>query len=145
MTISTILFVCTGNTCRSPLAEGLAQKWLKEHNHEGWLAVSAGIYAIDGMSTSSETLQALENRGISYDGTSTLLTEEMAKEATLVICMSESHLAVAKQFTEQAELLDPNGDVADPIGKGQSVYDALANQMEKLIGNRLHTLIGQGD
>ncbi len=127
------------------MAEGIAQKWLKEHNHEGWLAVSAGIYAIDGMSTSSETMQALESRGISYDGTSTLLTEEMAKAATVVLCMSESHLAVAKEFTDHAELLDPNGDIADPIGRGQSVYDVLASQMEKLIEHRLRSLIGQGE
>jgi protein-tyrosine-phosphatase len=126
------------------MAEGLAQKWLTEHNHEGWLAVSAGIYAIDGMSTSSETIQALASRGVTYDGTSTFFTEEMAKAATVVLCMSESHLTVATQYTNRAELLDPNGNISDPIGKGQAVYDALADQMEKLIAAKMNSLIDQG-
>ena len=144
MSISTILFVCTGNTCRSPLAEGLAQKWLDEHGFSGWLAVSAGTFAIDGMPTSQETIDALASRGIEFYGTSTALTAKMAKQASAVFCMTRSHLEVAKQFTDKAQLLDPRGDVSDPIGQDQSVYDALADQMEDIISKTLQSLTSQG-
>ncbi len=139
-TISTILFVCTGNTCRSPLAEGIAQNWLDKHKKGRWLAVSAGVYAQEGMPTSEETICALANRGISYSGTSKQLTKKMAEGAKAIFCMSESHVVVARQFARSAELLDPSSSIPDPIGQNQNVYDALADQLEKLIVKRLHRL-----
>jgi protein-tyrosine-phosphatase len=144
MTISTILFVCTGNTCRSPLAEGLANKWLDEHDCKGWLAVSAGVLAIDGTPTSEETIHALSERGIVYKGTSKPLTQAMAKEANVVFCMSKRHLTVAKQFAKNAQLLGDDGDISDPIGQGQSAYDALADSLEKLIACKLEKLTELG-
>ncbi len=126
------------------MAEGLAQKWLDEHDCTGWLAVSAGISAFVGAPTSPETVQALSRHDVTYDGKSKPMTEEMAREAKIVVCMSEHHLAVAGRYSEHAELLDPRGDIADPIGQEQSVYDALADQMEQLIADKLHALIQEG-
>jgi len=144
MTISTILFVCTGNTCRSPRAEGLAQKWLDDHGCRGWLAVSAGVHAFEGMPTSEETIHALSDRGVAFDGTSKPLTQAMAKEAKAVFCMSRRHLNIAKELTDNAQLLDPARDIADPIGQNQSVYDDLADYLEPLIACKLETLTKQG-
>lgn len=144
MPISTILFVCTGNTCRSPLAEGLANKWFNDHRYNGWLAVSAGIHAFEGMPTSPETIQALSERGIAFEGTSTLLTEEMAKEATVVFCMSKNHLATVERYSDNAKLLDSEGSIADPIGQDQLAYDALANHLEELIASTLEALTKEG-
>jgi len=126
------------------MAEGLAQKWLDEHQCDNWLAISAGVFALDGMPTSEETLVTLAQRDIAFEGSSTPFTKEMAQSAFIVFCMSNSHLAVAKQFTEHAELLDQEGDIADPIGQDQSVYDALAMHMEPLIARRLESLTHQG-
>ena len=144
MTISTILFVCTGNTCRSPLAEGLAQKWLDDRGYKGWLAVSAGIHAMEGVQTSEGTIHALSSRGITFEGTSKHLTQAMDEEAKIVFCMSERHLIRAKEFTDNALLLDSAGDISDPIGQDQSVYDALADYLEPLIACKLETLTKQG-
>lgn len=144
MTAPTILFVCTGNTCRSPMAEGIAQKWLDDNGFVDWQAISAGVFAAQGRPTSEETIKALSQRGISFEGTSKVLTEEVAHAATVVLCMSQSHLIAASQFTNSVELLDPSGDIVDPIGKDQSVYDALAEQMEQLIEVRLKTLTSEG-
>ena len=55
--------------------------------------------------------------------------------------MSRSHLAVAGQYGDNVEMLNPDGPVADPIGQEQPVYDELANKIEVLIGNRLEELI----
>jgi len=144
MPISTILFVCTGNTCRSPLAEGLANKWFIDHGFKEWLAVSAGIHAFEGMPTSEGTIQALSERGIAFDGTSKLLTSEMAKEAKVVFCMSKSHLSTAEHYSDHAKLLDSEGSISDPIGQDQAAYDALANHLEELIASTLEALTKEG-
>jgi protein-tyrosine-phosphatase len=123
------------------MAEGFALKWLQEHRRNGWLAISAGVFASDGTSTSPETIHALSNHGISFEGSSTLLTREMAKAATIVVCMSASHLSAVNQFTDKAELLDPAGDIFDPIGSSQSMYDELANQMEQLVAHTLERIV----
>jgi protein-tyrosine-phosphatase len=125
------------------MAEGIAQKWLDDHGFKDWFAVSAGVFAFGGCATSEETVQALSQRGIVFDGMSKPLIKEMATSATKVFCMSRSHLAAASQFTDTAELLDPNGDILDPIGQDQSVYDALAKQMEVFIASKLQILTSE--
>ncbi len=126
------------------MAEGLAQKWLEDNGFSDWLAVSAGVSAFEGNPTSGETIEALSQRGIEFDGTSLLLTKEMASSAKKVFCMSQEHLFATSEFTENVELLDSSGDILDPIGQDQSVYDALAQQMEELISIKLKTLTSEG-
>ncbi|MBC8523217.1 hypothetical protein H8D29_04760, partial [PVC group bacterium] len=65
-----LLFVCTGNTCRSPLAEGMALQWLENNGYRGWEVASAGTLAADGSPTSKGTVDALRNWGIEYSGSS---------------------------------------------------------------------------
>ena len=126
------------------MAEGLAQKWLENHGCVGWLAVSAGVCTVEGMPTSRETVESLAQHDISFDGRSTPLTKKMAEGAQLVLCMSKTHLSIVNQHTSHAELLNPKGDIDDPIGQGQSEYDALALQMEPLIAQRLELLTHEG-
>ncbi len=126
------------------MAEGLAQKWLDDNGFSDWMAVSAGVFAFEGSPTSEETLEALSKQGITYEGTSKPLNRQMAHSAKVVLCMSSGHLAAVHQFTENAALLDPNGDIPDPIGQDQSVYDALAVQMQSLLATKLRSLTGEG-
>jgi len=126
------------------MAEGLAQKWLDDNGFSDWMAVSAGVFAFEGSATSAETVEALSKLGIAFKGTSKPLTQQMAKSARVVLCMSSAHLAAAKEFTQNAELLNPNGDILDPIGQDQSVYDALAVQIELLLATKLRSLTGEG-
>ena len=144
MSTLTILFVCTGNTCRSPLAEGLAQNWLDNGGHKHWQAVSAGTFAMEGAPPSKETLHALSQRKIEFSGTSTPLTGDMIGSAHIVLCMTQSHIDMANHLAKDditIELLDPNGPIPDPAGYDQPVYDALADKMERLIAKRLETII----
>jgi|TARA_Y100000031_G_C7945976_1_gene259281 protein-tyrosine-phosphatase len=127
------------------MAEGLAQKWLDDNGFTDWLAVSAGVYAIEGSPTSQETIKSLSDRGIEFEGTSYPLTQDMATSAKIVLCMSGNHLKAAHKFTEHAELLDPSGDIPDPIGQDQSAYDTLAQKMEKLIATKLQSLTNEGE
>ena len=77
----TILFVCTGNTCRSPMAEAIARSVLDDSEI---FVASAGVAAMDGAPTSEETLRALEAIGIEYEGRSTPLSADMIRKADLV-------------------------------------------------------------
>ena len=149
----TILFVCTGNTCRSPLAEGIARDLVAAGRVEGLkpsetLFASAGISAAEGMPPSSETADILSHRGIENGSRSIQLTREMVREADLVLVMTAAHLeAVQRRFDlssddlSRVHLLDPGRDVDDPIGMGPDVYRRTAELFEHAIPLRLKELL----
>lgn len=140
-----VLFVCTGNTCRSPMAEGLFRKELA--GREDFTVSSAGVAAYKGSPASEETLKCLRNRGASLDDfASRPVTEAILKSATHVFAMTEGHLAVLEaRFPEHADkfflVREFSGisdkrqgiDVPDPIGMGPAAYEEVAKVLEAAI------------
>jgi glycine hydroxymethyltransferase len=130
----TILFVCTGNVCRSPMAEGLFRKLL---GGRGDIRVlSAGVSAIRGQPASLHTAEVLRRLGIDLTGfRSQPITDELVDEASWIFAMTRSHLdTIQLLFPEAAdkaylvcefdpELASSLLDIPDPIGLGIDAYE----------------------
>lgn len=140
-----VLFVCTGNTCRSPMAEGLFQEATKDR--EDFTVASAGVAAYPGSPLSSETLKLLKARGVRLDGfESQPVGEELINQATHVFAMTASHLqALISLFPEHedkfylaCEFVEIPGqglacDVPDPYGMGRREYEQVAKTLDLAI------------
>ena len=87
-----IVFVCTGNTCRSPMAEYLFKQALKKEKLRGFKIVSAGIGAKKGDVMNPKTAQVLQERKITVGKfTSTPMSDKLLKDAFAFVCMTERH------------------------------------------------------
>ena len=98
-----IIFVCTGNTCRSPMAERLLSAIVKKNKWKGYVISSAGIAAKDGDSMNPKSAQVLTENGLDADGfSSTLLKEEDLLDAFAVVCMAERQKDILLDMRWQA-------------------------------------------
>ncbi|MHB1425600.1 MAG: arsenate reductase/protein-tyrosine-phosphatase family protein [Gemmataceae bacterium] len=137
-----ILFVCTGNTCRSPLAESLCKKLLadrlgcliEELPARGYHVLSAGLSAAGGGPAAVEAELTARSYGADLSAhRSQPLTPELAERADYILGMTHSHVRALTDYFGHLglspRLLDPNGDIADPIGSAQPVYDECGRQI----------------
>ena len=146
-----ILFVCTGNTCRSPMAEGIARV-LGQEKGMNVVTLSAGLFADYGAKVSPEAVEAVKDLVDISEHESRPIQMEFVNAADLIIGMTEEHKKVLlRQFPSMeqkiktlAEWGGGSDDVADPYGQSQEVYNACAKQMTQLIDAGLDVTKAQG-
>ncbi len=149
MALVHILFVCTGNTCRSPMAAGLARKILSERlgcdmrtlEKHGVNVASAGTSGGTGPA-STGALRAMSQRGVDLSGhASTALTPGLIQQADHVFVMTQAHLdvvlAMASWAKSKTSLLLVSEDVEDPVGASDEEYDQCAQVIERGLRERL--------
>src|SRR6185369_15672818 len=153
--MKTFLFVCTGNICRSPMAEGLFRHATQSRND--YRVISAGLGAVDGQPPSAYAVEAMKELGIDIGKQrSRMLTSDVVRQADFIFGMTHSHVDTVTLLYPQAaektfllrefdETLDPfEKDISDPIGGSYDVYVECRDQIEQGIVSILR-FIDQGD
>ena len=141
-----ILTLCTANICRSPMAAALLQHALAAQPEplRSMQVTSAGVAARDGEIVSENSVLALKKVGLDIaDQRSRALTQQMLDEASLVLCMTESHRAMIRLQADPApknlflfrEFMPQRGDkeIGDPYGGPLKVYEAARDEMVEAI------------
>jgi len=144
-----ILIVCTGNSCRSPMAQHILQKLIAERleipvdevPESGYTVVSAGTAGGFGGAT-AEAVQVIREMGGDISRhVSTLLTREMVEHADHIVAMTESHRVRIGGVDPAARLRTTVLHIADPIGGDVSVYRQCARQIEGQLRRHLAALL----
>ncbi len=141
--MSHILCICTGNICRSPMAEVLLQRRLEQEGLTDWQVTSAGTWAVDGHPASRHTVRVMADQGLDLSPhRSRAVTRHIIQEVDLVLAMTHNHVeALRLEFPDQAaniyllsEMKDGRRyDIDDPYGGSLADYQACASEVTELI------------
>jgi tRNA threonylcarbamoyl adenosine modification protein (Sua5/YciO/YrdC/YwlC family) len=148
------LFVCTGNTCRSPMAVGIFRKYLAkklqcevDHLYKmGYKVSSAGIMDTGGWPASTEAIAACAAKGIDIKAhKSRTLSRKLVEENDFIFAMGRMHseriTALSPEAASKCALLAENEEIADPIGQPESIYNNCAELIEEAVKRRIGGLV----
>ncbi len=144
-----VLFVCTGNICRSPIAKGLFQKYLAEKlecevdllEEMGYKIDSAGTTAAFGLKASNESVEFCAEKGVDITAhRSKYLTRDLFQDCDYIFVMCQAHrqfvAGLSPEAVKKTRLLAEDQEILDPIGGGKKVYESCGALIEKAIKKR---------
>lgn len=139
-----VIFVCTGNTCRSPMAEGLFRAFL-EKKHLGFIEVkSAGLAATTGLPPTDAAVSAAKNFGADISAhRSRALTQYDLQDDTYFVCMTQEHAAVLQRYVPSDRILTLG--ICDPFGGDIAVYTHCAQQIAAKLSSVFRFVFGVDD
>jgi tRNA threonylcarbamoyl adenosine modification protein (Sua5/YciO/YrdC/YwlC family) len=149
-----LLFACTGNTCRSPMAVGIFRKYLAEKlqcgidqlEKIGYKISSAGVMNVSDYPASDEAIAACATKGIDIKAhKSRKLSQELIEESDFIFVMERMHqkniIAFSPEAANKCVLLAENEEIADPIGQSQEFFNNCAELIEKAVRKRISELV----
>lgn len=151
-----VLFVCTANICRSPMAEVLFRARLRKLRNDwpAWQVESAGTWAADGIPASKRSVQVMAEYGLDITGhRSRVVTREMLEEFDLILTMEPGHKeGMGVEFPEAAQriflLSEMEGaamPVADPYGGTLEDYQKAAGIIDEILANGMERILAYVD
>lgn len=146
-----ILFVCSGNTCRSPMAQAMMEQLLQKMNGQGITVKSAGMFTSDGLPASESAQLVMKEIGIDLsEHTSQKISAALMAEADLVLTMtSEQRQVLAEAFPQKEYHIytlgeftgDTGGDISDPYGMTTETYRKTRRELKKLLMKIINLLL----
>lgn len=139
-----VIFVCTGNTCRSPMAEGLFKKMLADRGVTDVAASSAGIFAMTGDAATENAVKAAERFGVDLSAhRARRLTAYLLEEGDLFVCMTREHAATLGLYVSPEKLTVLGAGIPDPFGGDLETYMICANSIQTALAAQWPQLIGE--
>ena len=145
-----VTFICTGNMCRSPMAEGILKDLVideadKNHTIIPIMITSAGTHAVNGGPASHTAVKVMNSHGINLNfHRSKPITESIVRNSDLIITMERNHTEIItrqwpfctwvyelKNFAQDVPIEPFEMDIADPIGMGQQIYEEVFDELYK--------------
>ncbi len=152
-----LLFVCSGNTCRSPMARGILLKYISESMEEGYFQeyeiISAGLYTVDGLPAASEALKAMSLEGIDISShRSQQVNKDLIWQVDLVLTMTRAQCRESwERFPEKKDKIfsigefigDKSKDIKDPFGRGEEAYIESCQELKVVLHQVMMRLLGE--
>ena len=139
--MNSILFICSANICRSPMAMGLLRSMVEDSSDQ-WKIESSGVWDMGDKPAALNTQLVLQERGIDLnDHASRTITGTMLSEFNLVLVMEDNHKEVLKlafpEYTDRiymlSEMVGEFFDIVDPIGRSLVDFEETALEMERIL------------
>lgn len=143
-----ILFVCTGNTCRSPMAEGLFKKMINEKYPDTCnpphTCSSAGLFAMTGDEVSANSVKACERFGVDISAhRARRITSYILDETDKFVCMTPEHAASLGLYVPSDKIIVLGGGIPDPYGGDLETYIICANSIRTALVSQFDEIVSE--